>query len=404
MVNTTELCTAKKITVPSAGGEEDETLSGCFFWDDRDVALGLALDGFTFYETLGRSVQKTKYNTWSLILINYNLDPTIRTHRKYIMPLGMIPEPGVLKDIGSFLYWLRRELLSLAKGVRSYDSLNQEIFLLRAFLIIVIGDMPAIAHIMDMKGHIGKRPCRTCWIKGKRDRSKKDSSMHYPVLTDSNHTARYTIVNLLRNPRTHKSFFRQAREIVNANTLAKADDLRTHYGLNGLSMLWGLPGINFERSFPHDLMHLIFLNTCPNLVAWWTGTFKDIDTTGDRFQISSDDWKRIGEKIVDSMGFIPAYFIRQLPNIATLGHTYLAEGWCFWLLHIAPYALEGVLPPEYYTHLLDLISIVRQAISFTLTEIEVLTTFQQQCAKWVEDYEQYVHPFLALPFSHDHPI
>jgi hypothetical protein len=42
-----------------------------------------------------------------------------------------------------------------------------------------------------------------------------------------------------------------------------------------------------------------------------------------------------------------------------LGHTYLAEGWSFWLLHIAPYALDRVLPVEYYTHLLDLVAIMK---------------------------------------------
>ena len=165
-----------------------------------------------------------------------------------------------------------------------------------------------------------------------------------------------------------------------------------------MSVLWGLPGNNFERSFPHDLMHLIFLNACPNLVAWWTGTFKNIDTTRDRFRISTDNWKRIGQRIVKSMELIPVLFIHQLPDISMLAHTYLAEGWSFWLLHIAPYALDGILPAVYYKHLMDLVSITQRAISFNLTEEEVLTVFQDKCMKWVTDYEQYV-TLLSLPNS-----
>ena len=81
-----------------------------------------------------------------------------------------------------------------------------------------------------------------------------------------------------------------------------------------------------------------------------------------------------------------------------LAHMYLAEGWSFWLLHIAPYALDGILPAVYYEHLMDLVSITQRAISFNLTEEEVLTMFQDKCTKWVTDYEWYV-TLLLLPNS-----
>jgi len=313
----------------------------------------------------------------------------------------MIPGPGSPKHIGSFIYWLRRELIDLAKGVRMYDCLSQRFFKLHAFLIIIIGDMPAITHIMDMKGHIGKSPCRACYVTGKRDRTNDQSTIHYPVHTDSNHRERHNIEELLNRPRTHESFYNLATKIVESETLAGAEAERTRTGLNLMSVLWGLPGINFERSFPHDLMHLIFLNACPNLVAWWTGTFKNINTDRDRFRISTDNWKRIGQRIVKSMELIPASFIRQLPDISMLAHTYLAEGWSFWLLHIAPYALDGILPAVYYEHLMDLVSITQRAISFNLTEQEVLTVFQDKCTKWVTDYERYV-TLLSLPNSERH--
>lgn len=193
----------------------------------------------------------------------------------------MIPGPGLPKHISSFLYWLQRALIGLAHGVRTYDRLSQEFFPLHAFLILVIGDMPAITHIMDMKGHIRKCPCRACFVTGKRDHTNLQSKIHYPVHTDSNCQARHNIEDLLNNPRTHQSFYDLANTIVEAETLAGADAQQTCTGLNLMSMLWGLPGINFAHSFPHDLMHLICLNACPNLVAWWTGTFKNIDTTLD---------------------------------------------------------------------------------------------------------------------------
>lgn len=142
-------------------------------------------------------------------------------------------------------------------------------------------------------------------------------------------------------------------------------------------------GSTFECSFPHDLMHLIFLNACSNLMAWWTGTFKNINTTHNQFWISIDNWKQIGQWIGTRAVHSPAswYF-----NPRTYS-TYLAEGWSFWLLLIAPYALDGILPDEYYNHLMDLIAITQHTISFDLTEEEVLSTFQDRCTGWVMDYE-----------------
>ena len=104
------------------------------------------------------------------------------------------------------------------------------------------------------------------------------------------------------------------------------------------------------------------------------------------------------------MDLIPASFIRQLPDISTLGHMYLAEGWSFWLLHIAPYALDGILPLEYYDHLMSLISITRQAISYDLSEEEVLTTFQDKCTNWVMDYEWYVRSLSVTPSIQNHRL
>ena len=98
------------------------------------------------------------------------------------------------------------------------------------------------------------------------------------------------------------------------------------------------------------------------------------------------------------MELIPASFIHQLPDILTLGHTYLAEGWCFWLLHITPYTLDGILPIEYYDHLMDLIVITQRAISYDLTEEEVLTTFQDKCINWVTNYKWYVKHLLHPQF------
>ena len=65
--------------------------------------------------------------------------------------------------------------------VHTYNHLNQELFPLHTFLIIIIGDMPAIVYIMEMKGHIEKCPCRACWVTGKQDCNNYQNQVHYSV-------------------------------------------------------------------------------------------------------------------------------------------------------------------------------------------------------------------------------
>jgi len=158
-------------------------------------------------------------------------------------------EPTSEDEQGYVHYCLWRELIILAQGVSTYDHVNHQYFLLRAFLILIIGDMLAIAHIMDMKGHIGKSPCRACWVTGKRDRTNDISKIHYPVHTDSNHQVQHNIQDLLNNPHTHQSFYNLANWIVKAETLARADAQWTCAGLNLMSVLWGLPGTSLSTHY-----------------------------------------------------------------------------------------------------------------------------------------------------------
>lgn len=137
------------------------TLKRKYFADSRDVAMGLSLDGFCPFK------KQTK-TAWPLIIFLYNLPPEICFHLENILSLGVIPSPKKPHDIDSFLWPLVEELLKLKKGVSAFDVLSQGRFLLRAFLILVFGDMPAISMVMSMKGHNGFSPCRMCKITGLR--------------------------------------------------------------------------------------------------------------------------------------------------------------------------------------------------------------------------------------------
>lgn len=154
----------------------DEELPHRFFSQPTDIALGLSTDGFGPFK-------KRKQSCWPLIAFNYNLPPEIRIHLLSIICLGIIPGPKQPKNIDSFLIPLIDELIKLMRGVPAYDvTQNHRLFVLRAYLITVFGDMPAVAKLMRMKGVNAIFPCRACNIQGIRDSSNLRSTAHYTPL------------------------------------------------------------------------------------------------------------------------------------------------------------------------------------------------------------------------------
>ena len=71
--------------------------------------------------------------------------PEIRFHVNQILALGVIPGPKKPQDFDSFLWPFLQELLCLSRGVRSFDALEGAFFTLRAHLIVVFGDIPAVS-------------------------------------------------------------------------------------------------------------------------------------------------------------------------------------------------------------------------------------------------------------------
>ena len=92
------------------------------------------------------------------------------------------------KDFDSFLWPLVEELLKLAARIKTFGLSSDEVFALRAFLILIFGDIPAVSMVMRMKGHNGLVPCRMCKITALRTPNSR-SPVHYVPLHRARHTA-----------------------------------------------------------------------------------------------------------------------------------------------------------------------------------------------------------------------
>ncbi|KAJ1556850.1 hypothetical protein HK405_001601, partial [Cladochytrium tenue] len=185
----------------------------------------------------------------------------IRARDENLICVGVIPGPKKPMNMDSFLYPMVEELQLLGIGVTAFDSCTQTEFTLRAHIISVFGDMPAISTLMHTKGVNALCPCRSCTIKGVR--APSGSTLYYPLripkLLPGQRAKRS--LNPLRLPmRTEESYEQQVLEIERATNNQVQQEARKQSGINSRSILSQLPSISFPWSFGLDAMHLFFEN------------------------------------------------------------------------------------------------------------------------------------------------
>lgn len=172
-----------------------------FFDKPTDIALSLGTDGFTLFKRRRRGTSVA----WPLIVVNLNLPPRIQNQLENVICVGVVPGPKQCKDLNSFLVPLIDELLVLQDGVdtirvpsevdgdeervaRGDDKKEIFVFVLRAFLILLFGNLPAVTKLLLMKGHNEITPCRTCYIQGVLCRLARNSVYYVPLTAPgSNH-------------------------------------------------------------------------------------------------------------------------------------------------------------------------------------------------------------------------
>jgi hypothetical protein len=347
-----------------------------YFQDPRDVALGLSTDGYGIF-THGQAT------AWPLILFNYNLPPEIRFHSDNLLALGVIPGPNKPADMDSFLIPLAQELFQLATGVEAYDVLSSSRFRLRAFLLIVFGDFPAVSMLMKMKGVNGIFPCRACKIEA------------VSVPTDSNRTGTYYVplsTDLAGLGRSHGELMAQADLIDKASTKAEAEKLSKDFGIKGRSILSAIDSLSFPQSFPFDYMHVAWENVMDTLVTLWSGDYKGLDEGTCSYHIDKAAWKEVGARGAAASSTIPSTFGPRIPNIFEKGSFMSADMWSFWTRFLAPVLLrDSFKEPECYDHFIDLVYLLGVCLQHEISTAEV-GAIKSGFINWIEGYNRWVQP------------
>jgi len=213
------------------------TASHEYFSDPRDVALGLSTDGFCPFK-------RHQATAWPLILFDYNLAPEIRFHAGNRIDLGTIPGPNKPKDFDSFQWPAFEEFIRLQHGVRAFDVLADEFFLLRGYLLLIFGDIPAMSMVMCMTGHKGFSPCRMCKIRGVQIPNSQNNSYYvpldrsfHPTVTESD--SAIAIYDAAALPlRTEAEMLRQAKEVRDMpNKTQKAPLIKSLWHQRGIPLV-----------------------------------------------------------------------------------------------------------------------------------------------------------------------
>ena len=365
----------------------EATLLHKYFSDPRDVAFGLSTDGFCPFK-------RRQATAWPLVLFNYNLAPEIRFHAGNKIDLGTIPGPNKPKDFNSYFWPAFEEFMRLQYGVRAFDVLADEFFLLRAYLVLVFGDIPAMSMVMGMTGHNGFSPCRMCKILGVQIPNSSNNTYYVPLDRSFHPTveeseAAITVYNAAELPlRTEAEMLRQAREVQDAPNKTQKGRLSKAYGIKGVSLLSTLKSLCFLLSFPYDFMHLIWENLIPNLVSLWTGEFKGLDEGVGEYQFMPKVWEAIGAATTTAGSTMPSVFGIRPPNPAKYKSSYSAEAWSFWTLYLGPVLLRRRFRNQcYYKHFIKLVKLLQICLQFEITSEEVQTV-HVGFINWVEDYEK----------------
>ncbi|KAI4294218.1 hypothetical protein K525DRAFT_213175 [Schizophyllum commune Loenen D] len=276
-------------------------------------------------------------------------------------------------------------------------------FILRAYLLLVFGDIPAVSLVLRMKGHNGYSPCRMCYITGVPSLDEKsrvlyvplDCSSHPKVLeSPDGHVAAYDPLDLPL--RTHTDFVAHAKEVQTAATNAEAEVLSRAYGIKGIPALSHLPSLSLPNCAPYDLMHLIFENLLPNLIKHWTGKFKGLDDGKEAYQFTQAIWEAIGLDTADAGRYYPSAYGPRVPNIAQDRSNFSAEMASFWMSYIGPVVLKRRFSkPKYYKHFVDLVCLVNKCLQFEITTDEI-NKVREGFKEWVVTYERFVYLFSSL--------
>ncbi|QRW07796.1 hypothetical protein RhiLY_06795 [Ceratobasidium sp. AG-Ba] len=291
------------------------------------------------------------------------IQTSIRTRLENVICVGVIPGPTQCKDMNSFLAPLLEELLLLERGVESVKA-------------------PPAGQpddLLALKGHSG------CSL----PISASHNLLHPLTLPGAERGFPPHLLFL----RTHELFHLHYRQLEALDGQpARRAELATDLGINARPIFGRLKAIDLSTCAPYDIMHLLFENLVPNMIAHWTGKYKSLDQGTEHYELAPGVWTEIGRLTNAAARTIPSAFVGTLPNISTDQNLYKAEAYSFWFQYIGPIVLKNRLAQPYYNHYMLAREIVIRCVQLKITDAQI-DELERMIREWVADYERYYYQY-----------
>ena len=221
----------------------------------------------------------------------YNFPPEIWTLIAQELCLGIIP--GGPKCPDTYLYPFETKCTELAIGVKTFDCVSQSYFPLHSYNLFPHGDIIAIEKLLNVKGHNGKCPCRSCKIKAINNADSPDKTYYVPLSHPKKRGDRHRFLldplNLLLQ--AHGDWVDATTQLANATLTKERNALAMELGIKGMPMLKRIGSLNYACGVPWDFMHLLFKNVVKNLIYMWMGKFKGLDAGREDYIIPQVIWQ-----------------------------------------------------------------------------------------------------------------
>ena len=130
-----------------------------FSQDPRNICLGLATDGVNPY-----GIKSTKWSTWPVVLVNYNIPPWLCIKKGHMILSLIIPGKRKPTNLQVYLAPLIEELHIMWQGIDVEDKSRvgqQKKFNLKAILMWTMHDYPGYGDVsgLSVSGHHACPPC-----------------------------------------------------------------------------------------------------------------------------------------------------------------------------------------------------------------------------------------------------
>ncbi|MCO5556412.1 hypothetical protein L7F22_009961 [Adiantum nelumboides] len=141
-----------------------------FKQEPRNLKMDVGLDGVNPF-----SMHLSKWSTWPVVLVNYNLPPFICFKKEHLILSLIIPGKRQVKDLNVYLAPLIDDLLELWRGIDMLDMSKQNYgrkFRVRGILAWTIRDFPGYGYCAGCSTK-GYKACPICddWLKSTYRRS-----------------------------------------------------------------------------------------------------------------------------------------------------------------------------------------------------------------------------------------